>query len=82
MRTVEKIETAVEPRFQEHFVDAMAFPHATASIAESRHRGRPAGRALDSCRTGAAAGADAATSPTSRPPNRRRTMSEPIGGGR
>jgi uncharacterized 2Fe-2S/4Fe-4S cluster protein (DUF4445 family) len=29
-RTVEKIETAVEPRFQEHFVDAMAFPHRTA----------------------------------------------------
>jgi uncharacterized 2Fe-2S/4Fe-4S cluster protein (DUF4445 family) len=30
VRTVEKIETAVEPRFQEHFVDAMAFPHKTA----------------------------------------------------
>ncbi len=30
VRTVEKIETAVEPRFQEHFVDAMALPHATA----------------------------------------------------
>ena len=30
VRTVEKIETAVEPRFQEHFVDAMAIPHATA----------------------------------------------------
>jgi uncharacterized 2Fe-2S/4Fe-4S cluster protein (DUF4445 family) len=28
--TVEKIETAVEPRFQEHFVEAMAFPHRTA----------------------------------------------------
>ncbi len=27
---VEKIETAVEPRFQEHFVEAMAFPHNTA----------------------------------------------------
>jgi uncharacterized 2Fe-2S/4Fe-4S cluster protein (DUF4445 family) len=26
-RRVEKIETAVEPRFQEHFVDALAFPH-------------------------------------------------------
>ena len=33
VRTVEKIETAVEPRFQEHFVDAMAFPHATAPFA-------------------------------------------------
>ena len=30
-QTVEKIETAVEPRFQEHFVEAMAFPHRTAS---------------------------------------------------
>ncbi len=27
---IEKIETATEPRFQELFVDAMAFPHATA----------------------------------------------------
>jgi uncharacterized 2Fe-2S/4Fe-4S cluster protein (DUF4445 family) len=27
---VEKVETAVEPRFQEHFVEAMAFPHRTA----------------------------------------------------
>jgi uncharacterized 2Fe-2S/4Fe-4S cluster protein (DUF4445 family) len=30
VRTVEKIETAVEPRFQEHFVEALAFPHRTA----------------------------------------------------
>ena len=30
VRTVEKIETAVEPRFQEHFVDAMAFPNRIA----------------------------------------------------
>ena len=28
---VEKIETAIEPRFQAHFVDAMAIPHKTAS---------------------------------------------------
>ena len=27
VREIEKIETAVEPRFQEHFVAAMAFPH-------------------------------------------------------
>ncbi len=32
VRKVEKIETAVEPRFQEHFVEAMAFPHRTASF--------------------------------------------------
>lgn len=30
VRRVEKVETAVEPRFQEHFVEAMAFPHKTA----------------------------------------------------
>jgi uncharacterized 2Fe-2S/4Fe-4S cluster protein (DUF4445 family) len=29
VRRVEKIETAIEPRFQEHFVHAMAMPHAT-----------------------------------------------------
>jgi uncharacterized 2Fe-2S/4Fe-4S cluster protein (DUF4445 family) len=31
VRRVEKIETAVEPRFQQHFVEAMAFPHKTAT---------------------------------------------------
>src|SRR4029077_13102387 len=31
VRRVEKIETAVEPRFQQHFVEAMAFPHRTAA---------------------------------------------------
>lgn len=30
VRAVEKVETAVEPRFQEHFVEAMAIPHKTA----------------------------------------------------
>ncbi|HET9310799.1 MAG TPA: ASKHA domain-containing protein, partial [Actinomycetota bacterium] len=29
VRRVEKLETAVEPRFQEHFVGAMGLPHAT-----------------------------------------------------
>lgn len=29
VRKVEKIETAVEPKFQEYFVDAMAFPNKT-----------------------------------------------------
>ena len=27
VRRIEKVETAVEPKFQEHFVLAMAFPH-------------------------------------------------------
>ena len=30
VRTIEKVETAIEPRFQEHFVEAMAIPHKTA----------------------------------------------------
>lgn len=30
VRRIEKIETAVEPRFQAHFVEAMGFPHTTA----------------------------------------------------
>jgi uncharacterized 2Fe-2S/4Fe-4S cluster protein (DUF4445 family) len=30
VKQVEKIETAVEPKFQEHFVGAMAIPHKTA----------------------------------------------------
>ena len=30
IRDIEKIETATDPRFQELFVSAMAFPHATA----------------------------------------------------
>jgi uncharacterized 2Fe-2S/4Fe-4S cluster protein (DUF4445 family) len=30
VRRIEKIETAVEPRFQEHFVSAMAIPHQSA----------------------------------------------------
>ncbi|HUG87023.1 MAG TPA: ASKHA domain-containing protein [Euzebya sp.] len=29
-RTIEKIETATEPSFQQHFVAAMGFPHTTA----------------------------------------------------
>jgi uncharacterized 2Fe-2S/4Fe-4S cluster protein (DUF4445 family) len=32
VRRVEKIETAVEPRFQQHFVEAMAIPHKTAAF--------------------------------------------------
>ncbi|MEE8532441.1 MAG: ASKHA domain-containing protein [Alphaproteobacteria bacterium] len=32
VRRVEKVETAVEPRFQEHFVEAMALPHRSAAF--------------------------------------------------
>src|SRR5262249_56902115 len=30
VRSVEKVETAVEPLFQQHFVETMAIPHKTA----------------------------------------------------
>src|SRR5258705_7225626 len=30
VQQVEKVETAVEPMFQQHFVEAMAIPHKTA----------------------------------------------------
>jgi uncharacterized 2Fe-2S/4Fe-4S cluster protein (DUF4445 family) len=36
VRRVEKIETAVEPRFQEFFVEAMALPHLTDPFDELR----------------------------------------------
>ena len=31
VRRIEKIETAIEPKFQEHFVAAMGIPHSTAA---------------------------------------------------
>ena len=34
VRRIEKIETAVESRFQEHFIEAMAIPHKTARYPE------------------------------------------------
>jgi uncharacterized 2Fe-2S/4Fe-4S cluster protein (DUF4445 family) len=36
VRRVEKIETAIEPRFQAHFIEAMAIPHKTAPYTELR----------------------------------------------
>ncbi len=36
VRRIHKVETAIEPRFQEHFVAANALPHATASFAGLR----------------------------------------------
>ena len=43
VRRVQKVETAVEPRFQEHFVDAMALPHRTAAGHQPLAGRRPAG---------------------------------------
>ncbi|HUX74289.1 MAG TPA: ASKHA domain-containing protein [Steroidobacteraceae bacterium] len=36
VRRIEKMETAIEPRFQQHFVEAMAIPHKTAAYAHLR----------------------------------------------
>jgi len=36
VRRITKVETAIEPRFQEHFVAANAIPHKTAPFAELR----------------------------------------------
>lgn len=36
VRRVEKIETAIEPKFQAHFIEAMAIPHKNASYPELR----------------------------------------------
>ncbi len=38
VQAITKVETAIEPRFQEHFVAANAIPHATAPFAELRAR--------------------------------------------
>jgi uncharacterized 2Fe-2S/4Fe-4S cluster protein (DUF4445 family) len=69
VRSVEKIETAVEPRFQEHFVEAMAFPHKTAPYSnlatEVDLPARPVGDGRGASPT---AGRDARSS---RPRNRR-----------
>ena len=36
VRHIEKVETAIEPRFQHHFVEAMAIPHKTAHYTNLR----------------------------------------------
>ncbi len=36
VRRIEKMETAIEPRFQQHFVEAMAVPHKTAGYRNLR----------------------------------------------
>ena len=44
VRRIEKIETAIEPRFQEHFVEAMAIPHTTRDLPEPAQGGAAARR--------------------------------------
>ena len=59
VRGIEKVETAVEPAFQRHFVDAMAIPHGTADYVHlPQHIALPA--------------AQAAPAPAGRRRNRRR----------
>ena len=55
VRRVEKVETAIEPGFQQHFVDAMAIPHKTAPYPHLRRVVE-----LPAPRTAAAATTDAA----------------------
>jgi uncharacterized 2Fe-2S/4Fe-4S cluster protein (DUF4445 family) len=64
VREVEKVETAVEPRFQEHFVGAMAIPHASDPYARL-------GTAVDLPAPRRAAPADGR-------PRRRRRTTDPI----
>ena len=74
VRTVEKIETAVEPRFQAHFVDAMAFPHAKASTPNlAREVELPARPGADGTAPGTTGERRASST---RPPNRRRTAAQ------
>lgn len=46
VRKVEKIETAIEPRFQEHFVSSMSIPNGGASVSDKpgTRRGRRGAR--------------------------------------
>ena len=62
VREIEKVETAVEPAFQRHFVDAMAIPHGTADYVHlPQHVTLPA--------------AEAALAPAGRRRTRRRSRS-------
>ncbi len=36
VRRIEKVETAIEPRFQQHFIEAMAIPHKSAAYPHLR----------------------------------------------
>ena len=46
-RAVEKVETAVEPRFQDHFVEALAIPHRTQRYPRLAEAVRLPARAAD-----------------------------------
>ena len=42
VKRIHKIETAVEPKFQDHFVEALAIPHKTATCENLRREVEPA----------------------------------------
>ena len=71
VRRVEKIETAVEPRFQEHFVEAMAIPHRSAPTTNLE-------RVVELPARASAAGRRSADRPLDR--RRRRTVLRPVPG--
>jgi uncharacterized 2Fe-2S/4Fe-4S cluster protein (DUF4445 family) len=52
---VEKIETAIEPKFQAHFVAAMGIPHSTEPYAELRKVVTLPAAKAPTARTGASA---------------------------
>ena len=57
VRSIEKVETAVEAEFQRHFVDAMALPHATADYPHlGKHVTLPARLADDNAASAEGAG--------------------------
>ena len=56
VRRIEKIETAVAPRFQEFFVEAMAIPHLTAPFPQLRAVVRSGSRPARAARQGEAGG--------------------------
>ncbi|HLX34558.1 MAG TPA: ASKHA domain-containing protein [Candidatus Limnocylindrales bacterium] len=77
VRTVEKIETAVEPRFQEHFVEAMAFPHRTAPYPNLSTVVDLPARRTSSGTNGRGTGRAAGQRSTSRPPDSSRPTLTP-----
>ena len=71
VRRVEKIETAIEPKFQAHFVEAMGIPHSTAPYAHLRQvvplPAAEAGRAACAPAAGAALVRERHAAPRSQP---------------
>ena len=65
VRRVQKVETAVEPHFQAHFVEAMSIPHRSDPFPETVLRGHPAAAGLPRTTSRATS-----VAPSPRPPQR------------